>query len=214
MIKSWTFSALEGFETCPRKYYKTRVSREFTDTHDANAWGIRAHEAFEQRMKHNVPLPEGMTQWEPLATKLLALPGDKYFEQKLSVNDSFQSCHWKDAWSRGIADMLVINGNTAAVIDYKTGKYRPSEQLRLYAGYTFATWNVTTVKTGYVWLKEKRVTRDEYDREEVPVIWKEFLPRVVRLQRAHDENKWPAKPSGLCAGFCPVKSCEHWKKPR
>lgn len=211
-MNAWTFSQLDEFETCPKKYYHARVKRDFIPEFDARSWGITAHKAFEVRMRDGIPLPEGMTQWEPIAAKLLALPGDKYFEQKLSVNRDFQSCHWKEAWSRGNADMVVINGRQAAVLDYKTGKFRPSEQLRLYAGYVFATWDVDIVKTGYVWLKEKRVTRGAYARDEVPIIWREFLPRVARLERAYDEEKWPAKPSGLCNGWCPVTVCVHNNK--
>lgn len=208
-MKTWTYSALDGYETCPRKYYHTRVRRDFSDVHDANAWGVRAHKAFELRMRNGTPLPEGMTQWEGIATKLLALPGEKLFETKLSVDAGFASCHWGSAWSRGVVDMLVVNGREAAVLDYKTGKYRPSEQLKLYAAYVFATYPVDVVKTGYVWLKERRITKDEFARDAAPTIWREFLPRVNKLENAYKQDRWPAKPSGLCKGWCPVRTCEH-----
>jgi hypothetical protein len=47
-----------------------------------------------------------------------------------------------------------------------------------------------------------------FQREDVPKIWQEFAPRVQRLELAHQENRWPKKPSGLCRKHCPVRDCE------
>ena len=38
-----------------------------------------------------------------------------------------------------------------------------------------------------------------------------FIPRIRRMERAYEQDTWPAKPSGLCAGWCPVKTCPHYK---
>jgi hypothetical protein len=45
----------------------------------------------------------------------------------------------------------------------------------------------------------------------VPKLWQEFAPRVQRLEEAHQQNKFPKKPSGLCNKWCPVphKLCEY-----
>lgn len=212
MKKAWTYSDLDGYETCPRKYFETKVLRRFKDSNVANQWGVRAHNAFEARIKEGTPLPEGMQQWESMAVKIINLPGTKLSEFKLSITPSFEPAPWGNAWSRGKADLVVLDGERAAVLDYKTGKFRPSEQLKLYAGYVFATQpEVERVQTGYVWLKERRVTQDTFHRKDVPEIWKEFLPRVKRLEKAFNGSEWPCRPSGLCNGWCPVETCEHYK---
>ncbi len=210
---AWTFSSLEKFETCPKQYYHTRVKRDVIEgPTEATKWGERVHTAMENRVTMGEPLPEGMEHWEGLAAKLEALPGEKMAEIKMAVNDSFQACDWKSAWSRGIADLVVVHENKAIVLDYKTGKRKPSEQLALYAGYTFAHFpDLEEVQTGFVWLKDKKIDKQTVTRVELPMVWQQFLPRVSRLESAYERDSWQPKPSGLCKGWCPVKTCEFYK---
>ena len=99
------------------------------------------------------------------------------------------------------------------VLDYKTGKRKPSEQLDLYAAYIFAHYpEVEDVKTIFVWLKEQKTDKKRFNRDELPIIWREFIPKVARLESAYNRDSWPAKPSGLCNGWCPVKTCQHYKE--
>lgn len=212
-IPSWTYSQLDKFETCPRQFFHVRVAKDIVEPPSEQAiWGEKVHTALENRVKDGVALPEGMTQWEGLAKKLAAMPGEKLCEQKMAVDDSFQPADWKTSWSRGIADLLVVHKDHAAVMDYKTGKRKLTEQLMLYAGYTFAHYpEVNTVTTGFVWLKDKKIDKETYKREDVSKIWNTFLPRVRKLELAYEKNAWPCRPSGLCRGWCPVKTCEFYK---
>jgi hypothetical protein len=212
-IPAWTYSQLDKFETCPRQFYHVRVKKDIVEgPTDATIWGEKVHTAFENRIKDDTPLPEGMQQWEPFATKLANMPGTKYTEQQMAVGKDFQPADWKAAWTRGIADLLVVHGDKAAVMDYKTGKRKLTEQLMLYAGYTFTHYpEVTTVTTGFVWLRDKKVDKETYTRDEVPRIWNTFLPRVRKLELAYERDAWPCRPSGLCRGWCPVKACEFYK---
>lgn len=153
-----------------------------------------------------------MVQWEPFAAKLERLEGDKHCEQQMAVDKNFQPAPWKSAWTRGIADLLVVSKSEAVVMDYKTGKRKLTEQLTLYAGYAFAHYpEVNTVTTGFVWLKDRKVDKETFTREDVPKIWNSFLPRVRKLELAYEKNAWPCRPSGLCRGWCPVKQCEFYK---
>jgi hypothetical protein len=174
------------------------------------------HTALEDYVKDGTPLPEGMTQWDGIAAKLKALPGEKHTEIQFAIDANFQPCDWKGSWSRGIADLLVIYKDKALVADYKTGKRKPTEQLDLYANYVFHHYpQVNVVTTGFIWLKEKKVDwnsgrpgKQPIYRAEVPFVWAEFLPRVRKLESAYERDKWPAKTSGLCKAWCPVLSCE------
>ena len=212
-IPSWTYSQLDKFETCPRQFFHVRVAKDVVEPPSEHAiWGEKVHTALENRVKDGTPLPEGMTQWEGLAKKLASMPGEKHCELKMSVDSSFQPADWKQAWSRGIADLLVVHNYHAAVMDYKTGKRKLTEQLMLYAGYTFAHYpEVNTVTTGFVWLKDKKIDKETFQREDVAKIWNTFLPRVRKLELAYEKNAWPCRPSGLCRGWCPVKTCEFYK---
>jgi len=212
-IPAWTYSQLDKFETCPRQFFHVRVAKDVVEPPtEATLWGERVHTAFEDRVSKGTPLPEGMTQWESFASKLSRLNGDKYCEQQMALDSSFQPTDWKSAWTRGIADLLVVDGAQAIVMDYKTGKRKLTEQLMLYAGYTFAHYpQVNVVTTGFVWLKDKKIDKETYSRQEIPKIWNSFLPRVRKLELAYEKNAWPVRPSGLCRGWCPVKTCEFYK---
>lgn len=212
-IPAWTFSQLEKFETCPRQYYHVRVKRDIVEPPtEATMWGERVHTAMELRIRDGTPLPEGMTQWEGLAKKLEAMPGTKLCEEQMALDKDFQPCDWKQAWTRGIADLLVVNGNAAATLDYKTGKRKLTHQLMLYAGYTFAKYEqVNTVTTGFVWMRDKKIDKEVFTRDQVPMIWQTFIPKVRKLENAYERDAWPCRPSGLCKGWCPVKSCEFYK---
>lgn len=213
-MPAWTYSHLDKFETCPKQFYHTNVVRDFVSPPtEATLWGERVHTAFENRIAIGTPLPEGMVQWEPIAQKIEQLPGEKTPEMKMAIDKNFKPAPWKEAWSRGIADLVVTYKDSAVVLDYKTGKRKPSEQLALYAAFTFAHYpEVSTVTTGFVWLKEKKIDKKTVNRDELPVVWQELLPRVRKLESAYERDSWQAKPSGLCRGWCPVKTCPHWKE--
>ena len=213
----WTYSQLDSFENCPKKFYHLKVARDVVEPPTVHTeWGTRVHTALEDYVKDGTPLPEGMTQWEGIAARLKALPGEKHTEIQFAIDANFQPCDWKGSWSRGIADLLVIYKDKALVADYKTGKRKPTEQLDLYANYVFHHYpQVNVVTTGFIWLKEKKVDwnsgrpgKQPIYRAEVPFVWAEFLPRVRKLESAYERDKWPAKTSGLCKAWCPVLSCE------
>jgi CRISPR/Cas system-associated exonuclease Cas4 (RecB family) len=213
-MPSWTYSQLDAYESCPRKFYHTKVKRDVIEPPTIHTeWGTRVHTAMENYVLNGDPLPEGMAQWEPLVKKIAALPGQKLTEYKYALDRNFQPAEWKQSWSRGIADLVVIHKDKAAVMDYKTGKRKPTEQLDLYAAYAFAHHpEVSVVTTGFVWLKERKIDWKPIKRDEVPVVWQGLLPRIAKLESAYERDRWPARTSGLCNGWCPVTSCEFNKK--
>jgi len=215
-LPAWTFSQLEKFETCPKQFYHVRVAKDIIEPQtEATLWGSKVHTAMEDRIRDGTPLPEGMEQWEGFAKQIRALSGEELAEEKMALDKSFQPTDWNNAWTRGIADMLIVDGTKAAALDYKTGKRKLTHQLMLYAAYTFAYYpKVETVMTGFVWLRDKKIDREKFVRADIPMIWGTFLPKVRKLEAAYEKDKWMARPSGLCNGWCPVKSCEFYKDKR
>ena len=210
VMPAWTYSQLDTYETCPKKFYHIRVAKDVKDPpNEHSAWGERVHTALENRVKDGTPLPVGMDQWEGIAAKLMALPGEKLTEHKMAVTKDFLPAQWGEAWSRGIIDLLIINGRQAVVADHKTGKRKMSEQLELYAGYVFAAYpEVEEVTSCFIWLKDRKIDKQIYTRDDVSKIWGGFLPRVAKLESSYNRDSWLARPSGLCKGWCPVLSCE------
>lgn len=99
------------------------------------------------------------------------------------------------------------------VVTHNTGKRKPdSDQLMLFAGFEFADRPyVQEVRTGYLWLKDKKMDTETFTREDIPRIWGHFIPKVERLEKAYEKDEWPAKASGLCNPWCPATTaqCKH-----
>lgn len=210
-IPTWSASSLDAFITCPHKYYRLRVARDVKDfpPSDALLLGRKLHKDFENAVNYGDPLPESCKHWQSLVDKLKTAPGERLVEYEFCVNENFQPCTRKEAWSRGLADLVIKCGKTALIIDYKTGKRKPSDQLALYAAYAFATWpEIQTVHTNFVWLKDRKMDKDVYTREQVPELWGKFLPLVARMKHAFESDVWDTRPSGLCRQWCPVKDCK------
>jgi hypothetical protein len=220
MAKAWSWSVINDFETCEWRYYLTKVTKEVVEPQSEEMrWGNQVHKALEHRIKDNVPLPGNMVQYNQIMDRLFAAtrkPGVIFYaEQKLALSLAYQPRRFfdKDVWVRAITDLTIVNGDTAAVIDYKTGKPKPqSAQLKLTAAVTFHTYpQIQTIHNSFLWLNGGSTPNETFHREDVPKLWQEFAPRVQRLEEAHQQNKFPKKPSGLCNKWCPVphKLCEY-----
>lgn len=214
----WSYSSLTAFETCPRKFYHTKVAKTVKEPPtEHTAHGIEVHKAFEDSVNLGAPMPEKYAQWQPIALKLQQTPGEKLAELEIALDRQFRPVEWKDpdAWCRGIVDVVVEKDDAALAGDWKTGRRKPdSTQLMLFAALLMhAREHLKKVTTAFFWLKENKVDKSAYTRENLPTIWQEFMPRVKRLERAYEDDSWAPKPSGLCNGWCPVgrDKCEFWK---
>lgn len=216
---AWSYSALNAFETCPRRYYLTKIEKSVHEPQtEATLWGNRVHKALELRITTNKPLPVGMEAYEGVATTVVdrAKGGKLEAESKMALTAKFMPTTWfaKDVWVRGITDFTITKGSKVFIGDWKTGKPTPeSAQLKLTAAITMHQKPyIQEVVNAFVWLKTGGVTHEKFTRDDLPSIWQEFMPRIERLNIAVAESKFPARPSGLCRAWCPVgkAKCEHW----
>lgn len=218
---AWSYSSLDAFETCPHRYYLTKVTKEIQEPQtEATMWGNSVHKALELRVTKNMPLPESMSEFEPIAATVVASAkgGVIQAEQRMALTRDYRPTTWfgKDVYVRGITDFTIQKGNTVFIGDWKTGRPTPeSGQLKLTAAMTFAHQPyITKIVNTFVWLKTGGVTTAVFTRDDIPAIWQEFEPRVRRLEVAVAETKFPKRPSGLCRKWCPVSTCEHNGKYR
>lgn len=210
-IPAWTASSIDAFITCPHKYYRLRVLKDIKDfpMGEQALWGTKVHKLFENCINWGDPLPADLKGLQPLVDKIKAMPGEKFPEFRFSIDEDLKECAWKEAWSRGAADLVVKYGKECVILDYKTGKRKPSDQLMLYAGYAFAYWpEIEKVHTAYVWLKDKKIDKKTYTRDNLKDIWGTWLPLVARLKYAYETSTWQKRPSGLCKAWCPCKDCQ------
>lgn len=223
MAKSfaWSYSVLTSFETCPRRHFYTKVSKEVSEPQTAALdWGNKVHKGLEHRVKDKTPLVDTLAVYEPIVARLeasAAQGGIIEAEQKMSADMNYNPCGYfaPNVWVRAITDVTVTKPEkrSSFVGDYKTGKPTPaSAQLKLCAALTFSHKPyVDKVTTAFIWLANGTVTQETYTRDQIPEIWNEFHPRVQRLEHALSTGMFPPKPSGLCREWCPVpkRLCEH-----
>ena len=208
-MKPWSYSALTAFETCPRRYELTRVTKEVVEKQtEATLWGNKVHKALEDFANGAKPLPDDLKRYEKYVKKIFTYEGKRVVEQRMAIDKNFRPTKWmaKDVWCRGIIDIGVVGSDVAYLLDWKTGKRKPdSDQLKLFAALAFAHYPwVDKIVTGFIWLKDLQFDKEVFTRDQIPDIWDEFFPRLKRLEQAYTNDKWIAKPSGLCKNWCPV----------
>lgn len=214
-ILPWSYSSLSAFETCPRRFKLTRITKEVKEPpSEAMNHGNEVHKALENHINGVAPLPDKYKSYRNMVDRVIAAPGDKLVEFKFALTSSYKPTTFfaPDAWVRGVIDLGVVNDTSAVILDWKTGKPKPdADQLKLFAVAAFAQYpHMEKVKTGYVWLAHNKIDSCTFKKENVAEIWQEFIPRVVRLTRAAEKDNFPPKPSGLCGKWCPVTNdkCE------
>jgi hypothetical protein len=216
---AWSYSALTGYETCPKQYYHLKVAKDIQEAPSAAMLeGSNTHTALEQRVRDGKPLPLNLRKHEKLCSRFANAKGEVLVERKLALNEKLEETEYfaRDVWVRGVFDVALLSSDTLRIYDYKTGSRKPdNQQLRLFAALGAAVWpQVKKIQTYFLWLKTGETDRADIPVEEVPLIWAEFEPRVEAMVQSKENNYYPARPSGLCRGWCPVKTCPNWEARR
>lgn len=218
-----SFSRLSTFEQCPAQFDYLYVSKRVQSiSSEAADYGDRVHKTLEaygrckteeeravMRATESLEEKQTLGTWGDLVDMVLSKPGEKYFEHQMAVNRQLQPVDWfaKDVWIRSIADVLVVNGDTAYCIDYKTGKVKDNPtQLQLFAAMVMWLFpEVNKVKTSFVWLRFNETTNAVYERRFLDALWRALEPRFTKVQEVIELGVFDTKPSGLCP-WCPAKT--------
>lgn len=211
----WSYSSLSLFQLCPKKYYHLRVAKDHKEPQSEHMrYGLDLHKAAEEYIRDGKPLDPGFAFLQGVLDKLKAYPGEKLCEMKLGLTRDLEPCGFfdKNVWWRGIADLLIINGNEARVVDYKSGrdKYADMKQLEILSLAVFKHYpQVKVVKAGLLFVIHTNFIKEQYTKEQEPVMWTKWLPETHRLEQAVKTNVWNAKPNFTCSRWCVVFSCNH-----
>jgi predicted RecB family nuclease len=230
-----SFSRLSVFEQCQARFDYQYVSKRVQDQpNEASAYGDRVHKTLEAIGKASSQSPaagdaakamattdeekQTVKRWGPLVDSIMAKPGQKWFEHQMAVDRALQPVGWfdKGVWIRSIADVLVVDGDTAYVLDWKSGKVKDNPtQLQLFAA--MVMWHfpqVQKVKTSFVWLMYDEVTNSHYERRYLDALWRALEPRFTNVQDTIDLGVFKTTPSGLCP-WCPAfQICPDARPPR
>lgn len=224
--RHWSFSALDKFYKCPRKFFYYDVAKTVKEPENENMKeGFVVHKAMADYISRQVPLPGYMERFADWVTTMrTGQPDEKVFtEHKMACTFELEPCQYfdrqKKVWLRTVADFLCINGYHALSVDWKTGKepddrYQdllpPNFQLRLTALTIFLHFpQVQMVESKYVYLSAGTSTKFDMPRSDL----REFIPQAYEfaggLQKAVRANEWPPHPSGLCKKHCGVTQCQY-----
>lgn len=217
-MTAWSYSSIKTFEQCPKKYYHLKVAKDVKDTGSAaTVYGTEVHKAAENYIKDGVEVPPKFSFIRPVVEALSKIDGDKHCEIKLGV--AYDGAEYtpttffgSDVWWRGIADLLIVNGDKAYLVDYKTGKnakYADTKQLDIMAGAVFVHYpQVNRVKSALAFVVSNDFIKKDHTRDLYKSYLSTFDPLLERLAAAEENDVWNAVSGPLCA-YCPVVKCEH-----
>lgn len=215
-MKAWSYSSIKKYNTCPRQYYHLKVLKDFEEPKtEALDYGKEFHSACELYVRDDTPLPPQFSYVKGTLDKIKALAGTKYCEYAMGLTENLDPCGFFDSnvWWRGIADILVVNGNKAKCGDYKTGKsakYADTDQLELLALAIFKHFpEVTEVKGALIFVVANKLVKATYTIEKEGKLWEKWLSEYERMKASYKNDVWNPRPSGLCMRHCAVLSCPH-----
>jgi len=217
-MTTWSYSSIKTFDQCPKKYYHLKVAKNVKDYgNEATRYGNQVHKAAEEYIKNGVDIPAKFNYILGPLRALENIPGEKHCELHLAVaydgKDYTPTKYMaSNAWWRGIADLIIIDGAKAYLVDYKTGKnakYADTKQLDLLAAAVFTHFpEVETIKSALAYLVSNDFIKKEHKAELRKSYFASFDGLLEKLSVAHESNVWNPISGPLCA-YCPVKSCEH-----
>ena len=216
---AWSYSSLKLFEQCPRRYQAEKVTKEvgYTET-EATIYGTELHKAAEEYIRDGKPIDPRFDFIKPYLDKLNAIEGVKFCELKLGVKrveGRLVACDFFDpaVWFRGVADLVIIDGDRAWITDYKSGKsakYADIRQLALMAAALFLKYpEVKKIKTSLLFVVSKEFIKEDFQKDYGLSIFSELNGLLTARDKAYETDVWNPRPNNLCRKWCPVKTCPH-----
>ena len=213
-IAPWSFSRIKSFEQCPKQFYHMKIAKDYSEPQtDAMQYGTEAHLVAEEYIRDGKPVPAKFAYMKDVLEALNRRRGNKTTEIKMGLTVDLEPCKFraKDVWWRGIADLVITDGSTAWIVDYKTGKsakYADKGQLELMALATFKFFpDIKSINAALVFTKAKKFIKHKYTDDMIDSLWDKWLSKFKRMEVAYETDTWNAHPSGLCKRHCAVLEC-------
>lgn len=213
-----SYSASETYATCPRKYYEEKIAKNipFEET-EHTRYGKYVHKCFEDAVAHGVPLPKELDHHTNVVKWIESFRGKGgtiMCEQRFGLSDKYEPCSFfskkQTVMWRAILDVLVIHGDVAIILDYKTGGKvrRDFTQLRQAAAMIMIKYpQVKEAVLAFYYTKHSEVVKSTMSRGDLAMEVNKIRGMAYRIAKAANNDFWPTTPNGLC-GWCAVKDCE------
>jgi PD-(D/E)XK nuclease superfamily len=202
----WTFTKLDVFRTCKRKFYFQFIQKLPQGSSPAMERGGKLHEEIEAYLQGWSQLvTPGLTDWRDQFDKLRST--NFMAEEALGIDKNWSRLpDWfgPQTWLRVKMDARFTDdqGQTFEVIDFKSGKYRvPSpDQVEVYAIAGLSCYPAATKARASFWFIDADDTyTKEYTKEELIAL----RPKYEReTEVMYGTTVWPEEPSRECK-WCP-----------
>lgn len=231
MRRYYSYSKLETYRQCKLKYYYKYVKKIPAPQNSiALMKGKYIHFKIEQDFKNNSSIEESHTFSDPRMNEILVYECDSIFnrfkdttdyskikslpsignEVKIGLDKTLRPVNYDatDMLFHGIIDYLGIKGNTAVIVDWKTGKTKKKEylpvahQLALYAIWAIQVLRVEKVITTYVYLENDEALTFSYTKENLGEVVKELREIIFSIE---NEKLWTPTKNKLC-DYCEYKN--------
>ena len=204
----WSPAILNSFATCPQRFYRTQVLCDTKNLPSAAAdYSNQFHELLGQALVGN-PFPKRFARFQRVVDIVRGLPGKHLVCKTLCVDRQMKPCSLDKAWVKTTIDCVVANGREAVLFFWKTGQKEPSDASKLSAATYFClNHESVTIHVRTFWLRAGVVEKETFTRDQLPELWRTFVPAYRRLLEAHETGVWKATPCGFCKKYCEVKDC-------
>jgi CRISPR/Cas system-associated exonuclease Cas4 (RecB family) len=231
MIKAWSMSRLDVYETCPYRAYLQYVQKiptpelvpkEGQDEH-ALVRGLRVHTAAERFVIDDINLIDELQNFSDAfhlqRAKYRESPDLCAIEQEWAIDECWQQTGWSSdtAWGRMKLDYAELNPPEMTIVDYKTGKKYPVKHIQqgqLYALVSSIRYpEIEKFNVAFWYLDSGETLKQSYNRTQLEMFKEDFDRRARTMTTA---TEFPPKSSAYACRFCPYgegydgnKYCEY-----
>lgn len=214
MMKSWSYSRLLDFESCPLKAKLKHMDR-IPDPAPSTAAdrGTKIHGMAEDYLLGKLKtLPKELSKFPEF--EILRSCERLEIEQEWGFDKDWQPTDYKKAWLRMKADAVAIfPDKEALVVDFKTGKkmyneVKHGEQLMLYALATVIMFPEVPKVYTELWYLDIDDSTDLVVTREIAL--KRYLKMFdKRARRMTEATEFPANPNIYSCKWCPFGEGEY-----
>ena len=219
-VRAESFSSINTFHTCPKQYEHRYILKDVKNTPgEAALWGTEVHRQLEEYIVNGTPVtdPAAMRGVHFIDQARKNAQWSEYVEYQWGLTKDFGITGFfgNECFLRGVIDFLRVVDGKALIVDWKTGKKKDNtDQMDIFALAVFSTFPaVQKIRGVYVWLKEGEApTMKDYLRSGLDRLKEQVLEKIEPIQMAAEVGEYPMKTSGLCRGWCQVKTCPAYKE--
>ena len=184
-IKSWSYSTLKSYKTCPLKVKLAKIDRTPEPSSPQMERGTRIHALAEDYLKHKIDdVPSELSRFH---TDIITMREQgASAEEEWGFNREWEPVPWSDpsCWLRMKIDVKYLNADWLLIADWKTGRRYDDHrgQMSIYAlGGFIKHPEVHDVTASMIYTDSGESWSETFTRDEVPdlISWWEDQSRPL-----------------------------------